>query len=128
MRNISFALTTPQIETQVKDVTRRLGWEFLQEGVLLRPVKKCMGLKKGESIEQVGKSLIRVVRVNREPLKKLIEDLEYGYDEVRREGFVDHAQYGQPHTWVDFFCASHRGCTPQTVITRIEFEFQKRTV
>ena len=26
MRNMSFALTTPQVLAQTKDVTRRLGW------------------------------------------------------------------------------------------------------
>lgn len=120
---MSFALTTPQIESQVKDVTRRMGWEFLQVGDLLRPVKKCMGLKKGEAIEQIGKSLVRVVDISKERLDRMMFDVAYGFDEIRREGFRNHPRFGWPDEWINFFCASHKGCAPSTVITRIEFEY-----
>ena len=32
MLNMSFALTTPQVRSQEKDVTRRLGWDDLKPG------------------------------------------------------------------------------------------------
>jgi hypothetical protein len=48
MRLMSFALTEQQILDGTKDVTRRLGWLFLKRGDLIRPVRKCMGLKRGE--------------------------------------------------------------------------------
>lgn len=120
---MSFALTTTQIEQQEKDVTRRLGWEFLKVGELLRPVKKCMGLRPGEKIQQVGHSIIRVVDVRREALEAMTEDLSYGFEEVRREGFANHPTLRWPNEWVEFFCSSHKGCQSETIITRIEFEY-----
>lgn len=59
---MSFALTTVQILDGSKDVTRRLGWEFLKVGDLLRPVRKCMGLRPGEKIS-VLRDPIRVLNV-----------------------------------------------------------------
>lgn len=119
MRNISCALTAPQILDQSKDVTRRLGWLHLKVGDLIQPVKKCMGLKPGEKIEKLGPP-VRVVSVRRERLD-LVDSLDsYGPDECRREGF--------PHMtgaeFVAMFCATHKGCTPATEITRIEFAYE----
>lgn len=122
MRNISFALTTEQVLQQTKDVTRRQGWEFLKVGDILQPVKKCMGLKPGEKIQRLG-CPIRVVGVQRERLDLMLTDFEYGYEEVRREGFENHPDYGDPGAWVGMYCASHKGCKPERVITRIEFEY-----
>lgn len=122
MRNMSFALTTQQILDGTKDVTRRMGWEFLKAGDLLRPVRKCMGLRPGERIS-VLRDPIRVVSVRREPLQMMIDDLDYGFEEVRREGFADHPDYHWPSVWVATFCASHKGCTPASVVTRIEFTY-----
>lgn len=123
MRNISFALTTSQILDQSKDVTRRLGWQFLKVGDLLQPVKKCMGLRPGESIQRLG-CPIRVVGVRRERLDSMLTDLEYGFVEVRREGFENSWSYCVPSAWVEMFCNTHKGCTPHTVITRIEFTYE----
>lgn len=123
MRNMSFALTTSQIMEGSKDVTRRLGWLFLKEGDLLRPVRKCMGLRPGEKLD-ILRDPIRVVSVRREPLQRMTDDVEYGHEEVRREGFAWHPDYREPGTWVAMFCATHKGCTPATVITRIEFSYQ----
>ncbi|MDM0054071.1 hypothetical protein [Variovorax fucosicus] len=95
MRNMSFALTTGQILDDTKDVTRRLGWMFLKPGELVRPVKKCMGLRPGEKLD-VLRDPIRVLHLRREPLRAMVDDLEYGFDEVRREGFADHLDYRWP--------------------------------
>jgi hypothetical protein len=62
--------------------------------------------------------------VRREPLQRMTDDVEYGYDEVRREGFAWHPDYREPSTWVAMFCATHKGCMPATVITRIEFSYK----
>lgn len=123
MRNMSFALTKSQILEESKDVTRRLGWEFLKVGDLLRPVRKCMGLRPGEKLD-VLRDPIRVVSLRRERLDLMLTDTEYGYTEVRREGFANHPDYCDPGAWVSMFCASHKGCTPSTVITRIEFSYR----
>lgn len=123
MRNMSFALTTPQVIAGTKDVTRRLGWEFLRVGELLRPVKKCMGLRPGEKLE-VLRAPIRVVSLRREPLLAMLADLDYGFVECAREGFPAPSLYQWPSEFVRMFCATHKGCKPETVITRIEFSYE----
>ena len=126
MRNMSFALTTRQVLDHSKDVTRRLGWLFLKDGDLLRPVKKCMGLRPGEKLD-VLTDPIRVVSVRRERLDLMITDIEYGFKECEREGFGLHPDYRWPSAFVGMFCASHKGCTPETIITRIEFAYGEET-
>lgn len=122
MRNISFAMTTAQIMDESKTVTRRLGWVNLKLGDMLRPVRKCMGLKPGEKIEPL-RGPIRVIGIRREPLCKMTDDTDYGFAECALEGFADHPSYCWPSEFVSMFCASHKGCTPETIITRIEFEY-----
>lgn len=29
-----------------------------------------------------------------------------------------------PSAWVEMFCNTHKGCTPQAIITRIEFTYE----
>ncbi len=118
-RNISFALTTPQFLDGSKDVTRRNGWKFLKAGDELCAVKKSQGIKKGEKVERLG--MIRVASVQREQLRRLTDDLDYGFAETTREGFPDGHPKHFPSEFVDFFCRSHKKVTPDTVITRIEF-------
>ena len=117
MRNMSFALTTAQIQNELKTVTRRLGWLNLKPGDMVRPVRKCMGLKQGEKIDPL-RDPIRVVSVRREQLQHMALG-DYGAMECRREGF----QHMTPHEFIEMFCASHKGCKPETVVTRIEFEY-----
>ncbi len=125
MRNISFMLTTEQIRARTKTVTRRLGWRTLKPGDLLQGVVKGMGLKPGEKVQKLA--VICVVSVRREPLRMILDDLDYGFDEVVREGFEGHPHFGWPSQFVEFFCNSHRGCIPATVVTRIEFEYIDET-
>lgn len=121
MRNMSFALTTEQVIDGRKTVTRRLGWTNLKPGDMIQPVKKCMGLKKGEKLDKLTDPL-RVISVRREKLRRMIDDVTYGFEECAKEGFKDHPEYGWPSTFVEFFCATHRGCTLDSDVTRIEFE------
>lgn len=123
MRNMSFALTTGQIMDGTKTVTRRLGWINLKPGDQLRPVRKCMGLRPGEKLD-VLRDPLTVVSVKREPLRSMTDDLEYGFAECRAEGFGSHPDYHRPHDFVAMFCATHKGCTPDTVVTRIEFSYE----
>ena len=126
MRNMSFALTTAQIMEGTKTVTRRLGWLHARPGQQLRPVRKCMGLRPGEKLD-VLRDPLHIVSVRREPLRRMTDDLEYGFAEVTLEGFAGHPDYGHPAAWVAMFCATHKGCTPETVITRIEFAYHEAT-
>lgn len=119
-RNLSFALTTAQFLDGSKDVTRRNGWLFLKAGDILCAVEKSQGLGKGGKIKRLG--MIRVVDVRREPLRRMTDDPDYGFDETRREGFPMPHVKNLPSEFVSFFCASHKGVTPDSVITRIEFE------
>jgi hypothetical protein len=113
-RHLSFALTTQQFRDGSKTVTRRLGWAGLQAGTCLEAVKQSQGLKRGEKVERLGP--IRVVDVRREPLRRMLDDAEYGFVECVKEGFP-----GWPSSFVSFFCAANN-CKPETVVTRIEFE------
>jgi hypothetical protein len=118
MRNMSFSMTTEQVQNGTKTVTRRLGWLHLKYGELVLPVRKCMGLKPGEKIEPL-RDPVRVASTIREPLRRMTDDLEYGREECIREGFPDLT----PAQFIEMFCASHKPCTPDTVVTRIEFEY-----
>lgn len=134
MRNISFFMTTAQVRGTAerrlraiaegkagfvieKDVTRRNGWKNLKVGELLQACVKCQGLGPGGKIERI--CTIRVLEVSREPLRAMLDDLEYGLIECRREGFPNMT----PREFVDFFCQGHKGCTPETIVTRIVFEY-----
>lgn len=123
MRNISFALTVPQIMAGTKTVTRRLGWLHAKPGMLLRPVRKCMGLRPGERLD-VLRDPIRIVDARREPLRIMMDDTDYGFRECALEGFGEHPDYRWPSAFVAMFCATHKGCTRDTVVTRIEFAYQ----
>lgn len=122
MRNMSFALTTSQIMEGTKTVTRRIGWLHAKPGQLVRPVRKCMGLRPGERID-VLRDPVLLVDVRREPLRLMTDDIEYGLRECELEGFGWHPDYRWPSAFVAMFCATHRGCTPETVVTRIAFSF-----
>ncbi len=114
-------LTQPQIKARTKTVTRRLGWKSLKPGTLLMGAEKCQGLGKGGKIKTLG--LIRVTDVRQESLFRMVEDLDYGFAETVAEGFDRPHPNFWPGTFVELFCASHRGCTPQTEVTRIQFEY-----
>lgn len=110
-RNISFSMTEEQFLDGSKDVTRRMGWLCLvgMIGVTLWAVRKAMGLKPGEKIHRLG--MIEVVSARRERLDAITPD------DVRREGFP-----GRTQEWfIAFFCKGHKGCKPDSIVTRIEF-------
>ncbi len=110
MRNISFAMTTPQILARTKTVTRRLGWKDLKRGTLLQAVEKGQGLKKGEKVRRLA--VIRVVEVTREPLR-WIDQID-----VEREGFP----HLSPRGFIEMFCHAN-GCDAYLTVTRIEFDY-----
>ena len=76
-----------------------------------------MGLKKGEKVVVMGQN--KTLSTRWEPLRRLIDDPEYGQEEVAKEGFP----WMTPQQFVDFFCSTHAGCTPDTDVNRIEFEY-----
>jgi hypothetical protein len=122
MRNMSYALTTQQILDRTKDVTRRDGWKHLRVGERFKAVRKAMGFKKGERMAPPI-AILEAVDVRREKLRRMTDDPEYGRDECRREGFGDHPTLCEPGAWVAWYCKGHRGVTPETEVTRIEFRY-----
>jgi hypothetical protein len=124
MRNMSFALTTPQILDGTKLITRRLGWLHAKPGQQVRPVLKCMGLKPGEKL-QVLREPLTIVSVRRESLRAMLDDLDYGFSECALEGFGSHPAYRWPNLFVQMFCATHKSCKPETMVTRIEFTYHQ---
>ena len=118
MRNMSYSITTAQAYTQLKDITRRLGWWKLEPGDFVQQVEKGMGLKKGEKIKRIH--VVRVISITYEPLSRITDDIAYGRAEVIREGFP----WMSPNQFVDMFCKSHKGCQPSTIVNRIEFAYQ----
>lgn len=81
-----------------------------------------MGLRPGEQLERL--CVIRVLDVRIEPLRRLTDDLVYGFAELVLEGFRDHPELCWPSEFVKWFCRSHKGCTPETEITRIYFDYE----
>lgn len=116
-RNISFSMTTEQFVSRRKDVTRRMGWEFLERGTELKGCEKCQGLRRGETVKVLGR--IRVCCARQEPLMQMLVDRKYGQRECIREGFPDLS----PDEFVEMFCDGHRGCDPSSIITRIRFVY-----
>lgn len=121
MKNISHQFTTDQVRQRIKTVTRRLDWLNVKKGDLLRIIVKGMGLKKGES--QEGLALVVVIDARREPLRRMVDELEYGFAECVNEGFPPPHPKSWPSEFVAFFCGSHSKCTPETIITRIEYRY-----
>jgi len=116
MRNMSFMLTTKQVYSQTKNVTRRLGWNFLKAGDKVMACEKCQGLKKGKKI--VKMKPISVASKRWEPLRRMTDDLEYGRQEVILEGFPEMS----PQEFVEMFCRE-MGVTPSIMVNRIEFTY-----
>lgn len=127
MKNISASLTQAQIIASVeqvklgkeplKTVTRRLGWENLKKGERLQVVNKGMGLKSGE--HPIKLAVVEVVSARRERLNEMIVRIEYGLNEVKREGF----HHLTPLQFIAMFCETHKGCELTTEITRIEWRY-----
>lgn len=110
-------MTMAQVRARLKWVTRRLGWTNLKVGDVLQGCEKCQGLGKGGKIVPICK--IRITDVRQEPLSRMLEDIFYGGEEVIAEGFPDMT----PAAFVAFFCKSHKGCKPGSIVTRIAFEY-----
>lgn len=120
MRAISFALTTSQFLDGSKTVTRRMGWLRLKIGDVLCAVEKSQGLKRGEKVKRLG--TIRVVDIRREPLMRMLDDIDYGISETAKEGFASPHPCWRPSVFAEFFCDTHKDCRFTTELTRIEFE------
>ena len=108
MRRMSFALTTRQFLDGSKDVTRRVGWNFIKPGDQIIAIEKGMGLKKGEKQKVLGQ--LEVISNDRVFLNDITES------DVIREGFPKMTT----REFVDMFCREMR-VDPMSIVNRIEF-------
>lgn len=115
---MSVALTEPQVRAEIKTVTRRAGWWLTKRGQRmvvpgdhLQLVRKAMGLRPGEAMVHVRR--VRVTSVTREQLNTITPA------EVLLEGLAPMT----PAEFVEFFCATHKGIRPTSMVTRIEWVY-----
>lgn len=110
-RLMSVALTEDAVRHQSKTVTRRMGWLFLTAGTRLTLCRKIQGRRRGEPLVRIVD--VEVTDVRRERLDAITPD------EVVAEGFPAWS----PERFVEFFCDSHKGCAPESEVTRIEWRY-----
>lgn len=113
MRNMSFFLTTEHIKNGVKTVTRRLKWHHARPGMMVMPIVKGQGLKRGESVEYLRRDPLRFIDTRWEPLNAITPE------DVVEEGFLGRT----PQWFVEMFLTSHGLTDPETLVHRIEFEY-----
>jgi hypothetical protein len=109
---MSVALTVPQVRDRSKTVTRRDSWLMLKPGDPLTLCEKVRGRKPGEPVVRIAD--VTVVSVRREPLNAVTAE------DVAAEGFPQMTPAG----FVSFFCETHKGCEPGTVVTRIQWAYR----
>ncbi|MGX1805167.1 hypothetical protein ACWIGI_05585 [Nocardia sp. NPDC055321] len=105
------SLTEPQVRARTKSVTRRMGWLHLAAGDRVTLCRKVMGRRRGEPLVRIVE--VQIVAVGREPLNQITST------EVSAEGFPEMS----PAEFVAFFCRTHKGCTPDSIVTRIEWRY-----
>ena len=117
MRHISFYLTQDQIRRREKTVTRRNGWAFAVKGMVLLGVVKGQGIPKGEKVQAL--CIIEITSARVEYLNAMTADLEYGLQEVVKEGFPEMT----PDQFVTMYC-EHNASLPYQWVRRIEFKYR----
>jgi hypothetical protein len=110
-RLMAVSLTEQQVRDRTKTVTRRAGWLMLRPGDRLTLCRKVMGRRKGEPLERIAD--VEVTSVRRERLDLITAA------GVEAEGFPGQS----PGEFIRFFCRTHRGCTPETEVTVIEWRY-----
>lgn len=114
--NMAFTLTIGPFKNRTKTVTRRRTARHIQPGQRITAIEKGMGLKRGEKVKRLG--VIEVISITDESLSRLLDDPEYGKQEVIREGFPEKT----PAEFVEMLC-THYHIPPETVFKRIEFKY-----
>ena len=110
-RLMAVSLTEAQVRDRAKTVTRRAGWLMLKPGDRLTLCRKVMGRRPGEPLERIAD--VEVTEVRRERLDAITAA------DVAAEGFPQKT----PAEFIAFFCATHRGCRPDTEVTRIQWRY-----
>jgi hypothetical protein len=116
-RLMSVALTKDQVRARSKIVTRRVGWEFLKPGDQLSLCEKVQGRRRAGGVVE---PLVRIVDVDVVSVRRERLDAITAQD-VDLEGFPEMT----PPEFIAFFCGSHKGSTPDTEVTRIEWRYDE---
>ncbi|MBF6302291.1 hypothetical protein IU459_32830 [Nocardia amamiensis] len=74
-----------------------------------------MGRKAGEPLVRIAQ--VEITAISREPLAAISQA------DLVAEGFPDMT----PEEFVTFFCATHRGCRPDSLVTRIQWRYLTAT-
>lgn len=114
---MSVAFTEQAVIERRKTVTRRKGWLFVKPGDRLTLCRKVMGRKPGEPLVRIAE--VEVVDVRREPLRRMLDDTEYGFDETAREGFPG----THPAVFVERYFIDAQGMKADDEVTRIEWRY-----
>jgi hypothetical protein len=117
-RLMAVSLTEKQVRNRTKTVTRRTGWLDLKPGTRLTLCPKVMGRRHGDYVEPLERIVdVEVISVRRERLTDitLADVLAEGFPEMTRAQFIR------------FFCDSHKGCTADVMVTRIEWRYLPRS-
>lgn len=120
MRLLSVSKTIPQCRAGTKTVSRRVNWLHARVGMQLMLVEKGQGLKPGESIVRIRP--VELIDVRREPINRLIDDLEYGRRECVLEGFPPPHEKSDPLVFYQFFC-DFSGLIYGDDVTRLEWVY-----
>ncbi|MET9030500.1 hypothetical protein ABZW96_33515 [Nocardia sp. NPDC004168] len=108
---MSVSLTEPQVIARQKTVTRRMGWRMARVGDQLTLCRKVMGRKAGEPLVRIAQ--VEITAISREPLAAISQA------DLVAEGFPEMT----PAEFVAFFCSTHRGCRPDSLVTRIQWRY-----
>lgn len=118
-RLMSVAFTEQAVRDRAKTVTRRKGWLFAKPGDRVTLCRKVMGRKPGEPLVRIAE--VEIVSVRRESLSKLVipPHMDYGHNEVAREGFPGM----RPIDFVTTFFVDAQRMSVHDEVTRIEWRY-----
>lgn len=110
-RLMAVSHTAHLVRRREKTVTRRTGWQMLTPGAQVTLCPRVRGRRPGEELERIV--TVDVVSVTRQRLG------EIDAADVAAEGFPEMT----PAEFIEFFCATHKGVTADTDVTRIEWRY-----
>lgn len=126
-RLMSVAFTEQAVRDRTKTVTRRKGWwtdkrgnHLVKPGDRITLCRKVMGRKKGEPLERICD--VEIVSVRREPLNAMLTDLDYGFDEIEREGMKS-LDVHYPSVFIERYFTDAQGMSVTDDVTRIEWRY-----
>jgi len=108
---MSVALTTDAVRERRKTVTRRMGWEYAKPGDQIQLCEKVMGRRAGQPLVRIA--LVELTDVSRVRLDTIPPE------ECALEGLW----HMSPDEFVAMFCATHKGATPDGLVTRLAWKY-----